>query len=291
MKNSKTIWLVTTDALKEGLWFREMEDFKVGMNYVAVQVAVSDVKVLAFILMSNHVHFVLEGSWEEVLAFVNGFKMRYGRYLQRKYGVHDFLRRNKVDLREVPFEDEAQERAIAYVQMNCVAANICSHPTQYPWGSGGVFFNSAPEKGAALGAMSVRARRRLLHCAIELPSDWIFGEEGYVLPSSYLKIKYVESLFRSPKRMNYFLQSSSKARKRMETGTADLPAFRDQTILGAMPDLSRTLFGKSSFAEMSEAERAEFLRQIRFRFNSNVNQLARVVGISYEEAARLLDSC
>ena len=59
MNDEKKIWLVSTDHLEEGLWFREEEDFKVGMNYVAVQVSQSGVTILAFILMSNHVHFIL----------------------------------------------------------------------------------------------------------------------------------------------------------------------------------------------------------------------------------------
>ena len=29
---SKDYWLVTTEHLKEGLWFRDDDDYKVGMN-------------------------------------------------------------------------------------------------------------------------------------------------------------------------------------------------------------------------------------------------------------------
>lgn len=107
MRNEKKIWLVTTDHLEDRLWFRVEDDFKAGMNLVAVQASLSDVIVLAFILMSNHVHFVLYGTREEVLAFIHGFKMRYARYLQLKYDLREFLRRNGVDLREIP-EDEGQ---------------------------------------------------------------------------------------------------------------------------------------------------------------------------------------
>ena len=114
--------------------------------------------------------------------------------------------------------------------------------------------------------------------------------DGYILPASYLNVKYVEALFRTPKRMNFFLQNSSKARKRMESYEADLPSFRDQIVLSALPDLCRSLYGKSSFAELSLPEQAETLRQLRFRFSSNVNQLARVTGMSYAETAKLLDS-
>ena len=63
----KRIYLLTTEHLKKGLWFREDEDFRVAMNFVAIQAAASpEVLVLAFILMSNHVHFVLKGKEEDV---------------------------------------------------------------------------------------------------------------------------------------------------------------------------------------------------------------------------------
>lgn len=52
-------YLVTTDHLTESIWFRDDQDFKTGMNYVAIIALVSGIKVLAFILMSNHVHLVL----------------------------------------------------------------------------------------------------------------------------------------------------------------------------------------------------------------------------------------
>ena len=50
----KKIYLLSTDHLEDGLWFRDDEDFCVAMNYVAIQAASSpEVAVLAFILMSN----------------------------------------------------------------------------------------------------------------------------------------------------------------------------------------------------------------------------------------------
>ena len=53
-------YLVTTEHLKEGLWFRDENDFRAGMNFVAIQAYQSKVTVLAFILMSNHLHFVVQ---------------------------------------------------------------------------------------------------------------------------------------------------------------------------------------------------------------------------------------
>ena len=35
----KKIYLLTTAHLEDGLWFRDEEDFKVAMNYLAIQAA------------------------------------------------------------------------------------------------------------------------------------------------------------------------------------------------------------------------------------------------------------
>jgi REP element-mobilizing transposase RayT len=143
-------YLVSTDHLEEGLWFRDDEDFITGMNYVAIQAARGRVTVLAFILMSNHLHFVVNGRWEDVKAFIDALKCRYSRYLRSKYGEKEFLRRNRVDIQEVEDVEDAVRRVIAYVQMNSVAANICLTPSQYPWGTGDVFFCSTPRTGTRI---------------------------------------------------------------------------------------------------------------------------------------------
>ena len=62
--------LVSTNHLEGRLWFRDDDDFKVGMNDVAILSAILNIKVVAFILMSNHVHFILEGTRENALMFI-----------------------------------------------------------------------------------------------------------------------------------------------------------------------------------------------------------------------------
>ena len=289
----RKLYLISTEHLENMVWFRSEDDFRVGMNYVAVLAAeFSKVTVLVFILMSNHVHFVLYGKREDVISFINQFKRRYSQYVRRKYGVREFLRNNKVDVKVIEFADEAPERAYAYVQMNCVAANICSHPCQYPWGTGNVFFNPSLKKdGIRVGDMSGRALKRMLHSeGISLPDDWIVSGDGYILPESYVNVKAVEDCFKTPQRLDYFYRNSSKAKMRLESTDSNLPSFRDQIILPAVNELCRTLFDKKSFEMLSINEQVEILRQLRFRFSADTHQLARVCGLSYKEVSRLLDN-
>ena len=281
-------YLVSTDHLSKRLWFRDDEDFKVGMNYIAILAVTSNVRILAFILMSNHVHFVLEGTEEDVQAFITEFKRRYSKYYQRKYGVREFLRENGVDITPVWLDGESLERAIAYVQMNCVAANICAHPSQYRWGTGSLFFNADRSKGTPLCSLSRRTQIRTLKSNSPLPRSFSLTEAGYIDPASYVECSFVEQLFHTPNRYNFKLQNSSKAKIRLQEGA--MPAFRDQSILTATPDLIRSLFRKNSFQELSREEKGELLKQLRFRFSADVAQLSRILEIPYEEAVSLLDS-
>ena len=281
-------YLVSTDHLSERLWFRDDEDFKVGMNYIAILAVSSRVRILVFILMSNHIHLILEGTLEDVAAFVTEFKRRYSKYYQRKYGIREFLRENGVDIRPVVRDGESLERAVAYVQMNCVAANICAHPSQYHWGTGPLFFNAAKTAGTPLGSLSRRARIRVLHSNAILPGSFMITDAGFIDPASYIDIAFVERVFRTPSRYNFHLQNSSKAKIRLQESAT--PAFRDQSIMAATPDLIRSLFRKDPWKELSREQKGELLKQLRFRFSADIAQLSRILEIPYKEAVELMES-
>ena len=281
-------WFVTTDHLTKKIWFRDNEDFKMGMNLVAVLAVALNVEVLSFILMSNHVHFVLCCSKEKAHQFIEEFKKRHSQYMSKKYGIKELLRRVGVKIDPVSGTDESLEWVIAYTNMNSVAAGICLAPTGYPWGTGDTFFWTKPAKGRRIGSFSDRARVALLHSTQPMPPHLLVGDDGYILPDSYVDVEMVQTLFRTPKRMNYFLVNSSKAKRRLASKDT-APNFRDQVVIPAIGDLCQSLFQKSSLQALTLDEQVELLKQLRYRFSSNANQLARVTGIPYQKVVELLD--
>lgn len=288
MRVQVEFWFITTDHLTDRIWFRNDDDFKMGMNLVAVLACVLSVDVVAFILMSNHVHFVLACSYAKAEEFIEEYKRRYSQYLRWKYGLKETLRGVDCEIMFVDGQNESLEWVIAYVQMNSVAANICLSPTGYPWGTGNAFFKESKVRWTHLGEYSRRAVRSILHTKEELPANLLLSDSGYILPESYVQVQFVETLYRTPKRMLFFLQYSSKAKRRLSAEN-DVPSIRDQVIVAAIPDLCQSLFRKASLGSMSESELGELLKQLRFRFSANVNQLARVTGIPYEKVVTLLD--
>lgn len=281
----KRYWFVTTAHLKAHLWFKDREDHIAGMNLVAVLAVKRQVNVVSFILMSNHVHFILEGSKDSAEAFIRRFKQMYALYYRRKYGQKELLRRNEVDIKEISPEDESLEKAVAYVLMNSVAANICTHPAQYIWGSGAWLFNENVPPCSTVGSMSRRAVQRAVHSKVPIPDNYLMDERGFISPASYIPTSWLESLFRTPKRLSFFLWNSSKAKKVKETAT-----FGDQLLIFAMKDLCISLYKKNRIEELSEPQLAEILRQLRYRFSADPFQLSRVTELPYESVCKHLDT-
>lgn len=284
-------FLVTAGHHTGEMWFRDEDDFNYGMNLIAVLSCKKGIDIIAFVLMSNHVHIIVACDCRDAaLEFIITFKQRLSSYIRNKYGVKEFLRGEAVDIREIETANGSLERAVAYVQMNPVAANICQYPALYPWGTGMTFFNPFQQKGIQIGSLSLRKQMSLLKSKFILPSEYIITEWGFISPVSYVKYKEVESLFRSPKRYNYILSNSSKVKAMTrETGFAP-PAFRDQSIRSAMGDLCNTLFQKSEVETLTPEQTAILLSQLRRRFSASVNQLARVTGISSDKISIILDS-
>lgn len=284
-------YLISTDHLSDGVWFRDDEDFIVGMNHVAVLASHKTVFILCFVLMSNHVHFVIGcDKRKQALDFITQFKNIYSRYYCTKYRVAEFLRRNKVDIRLLPAEEEALERAIAYVLMNPVAANICTHAALYPWGSGSCYFRNTPATGQPIRSLSGRKQRALLKSNVKVDQSYCLCPSGYIMPESYICIPFVEKVFRKAGRFNYFLNSSSKAKARFESERNLVPSFRDQVLISAIGDICHTLFQKRLFNECNDREKARVAYELKRRFSADPKQIARVLGCDSKEISLWLDA-
>ncbi len=276
-------WLISTDHFTDKLWFKEEDDFKMAMNIPPLIATTMAVKILSLILMSNHVHFLVAGSRDDAQIFINRFKKMYSQRFSKKYGSQSLLLKNGTDIRELTLENESLEKGIAYVQMNSVAANISLTPSDYPWGTGNAFFRTQRPSGTLVSEMSSRALIACIHSTSSLPGNYLI-KDGFVDTASYAAVEFVESLFRTPKRMNYFFHHSSKA-KRAQEGVS----FEDSFVLSALGYLSYNLNGERNISQLSESQQSEVLRQIRYRFSADPNQLARVSGLPYEEVCRLLE--
>lgn len=67
-------WHITTPGTSSEILFLSADDFIFAINTLALVSSLSDCRIIAFALMSNHIHFVLSGSKDDCLRLFFVFK-------------------------------------------------------------------------------------------------------------------------------------------------------------------------------------------------------------------------
>lgn len=279
---------VYTKGLKDDLIFRDREDFITGMNYVPVSIQLSGAAVVAFVLMSNHLHFILYSSRKNAEMFIDTYKRIISRYISNKYGVRKLLRSVPTTCSEIDLRDDSLKRIIAYVLNNPVNAGINCIAQNYEWGSGRCYFTNCVDRlSKPLCEYTVRERCSLLKSQVELSGHFRFNSHGYIEPGQYVMSDMVEKLYRNPKSMEYFLSTSHKAG--VDISKDGPMTFSDNLVLAGLNELLDKRYSGVSISDLSLTLRIRIILELRKQFNCTKKQLSRVTGISLRDIVNMLE--
>jgi putative transposase len=116
--------------------FRDDPDYLEYLKLLARSVERFGWYILAYCLMGNHVHLVVETPQPNLPAGMQWLHGNYGRYFNDRHDLfgHVFQGRYK-SIRQAT--DEQLWHVLRYVALNPVEAGLCKHPRDYPWSSYG----------------------------------------------------------------------------------------------------------------------------------------------------------
>lgn len=275
---------IYTKGLEDKIIFRDSQDYIAGMNYVAIAQYKTKVRILAFVLMSNHFHFAVCASVADALAFINLFKRLISVYIMNRYGENAYLRRMITSCDPIPTSDDNLKRLIAYILDNPVKAGVNCVAFAYQWGSASCYFSSAVSESTPVSSMNTRVQRNLLRSNVLLPDSYLLGNQGYILPHSYIDIKFVEMLFSRPKSLEYYLSISASSRKIKR----DTVVFSDEIVSKAMRELLSNKYGAASLHDLDVELQKNLARELRTYFNASAKQIARITGMHLKDAIAYL---
>ena len=283
---------VCTEGLEQAVLLRDDEDFRVAWNYLALSAWRCGVEVVAFTIMSNHVHqLLLSLERDMVRKTVRLYKQLLSAYLQNKYGISKIMHRSDDSITLI---DSIQylRNCIAYIYRNPVSAKICARPEAYKWTSYHSCFKTtvADAHVQRVCELNTTMVRRLFRTGISLSKcKYEVNSEGYLTLDSFVRNDIVSKLFwHSGKSFLYHMGACNDTKMEYELVYQPLMNVTDMDMQDAIAKYVAKRYGSKSISELTTSEKCSILRSIFFNFRTTVPQLSRILGLPRELVRRML---
>ncbi len=273
---------ICTDGKAVPWLFQDTKDFIAGINRIGICHVMTKVIVVAYILMDNHVHFVVHGNMLQCKEFINLYKRLTGKWISIRYGYKDYLHCLPVEIIRIENE-ESLLNTIAYIDRNAMVAGYRNMPGEYPWGSSRYVFKEPDlhvEGYRTVGSLTRREQRAILNTHAILPSGWKINDEGMILPTSFVSVRRLESIFKTAARYSYFLarKLEGEVEQSMEqTRKAFIP---NKELRAILHEMVQKKFGQDDIRSLDMNARLNLARTLRYSYGSTVKQIARMLHLT-----------
>lgn len=280
-----------TNGLKKGLIFTSDQDFTYGMNAIGLcKLKFHNIRILAFCLMGNHIHFVIDSSEEEGISFMRYYKLLIGNYLKITYGKERSLKGADIGFKCMS-DAEYCVNAIAYVLRNPISAGLLISPTEYRWSSACLYFGSRIFRQEVWDIVKNIGRERLrsiTHSHGSFPDDWRINNNGLIFPGEYTDYKDVEIIFGKPAQLIYHITKNNDLIIEQDTGILSKFHYSDEELCESRNTLILNHFRKKQLTELSIEEKISLASMMKKRYRLLFPTLSRLVGINRQILRQLL---
>lgn len=270
---------ICTDGKALPWMFLDTRDFIAGINRIGICVVMTGIVVIAYTLMDNHVHFILHGTLPQCKAFINLYKKLTGKWILTRYGHNNFLHNLPVEIIRIE-DEESLLNTIAYIDRNAMVAGFRHLPGEYPWGSARYMFkaeNAGTESCRPIGSFTRRQQKSLLNSHTTLPQDWKVDCDGMILPTSFMNVTRLESLFRSPARYSYFLAKKLEGIVEQKMEHSRKSFIPDKELRPVVRQLALEQYGSDDIKSLNVKARLNIARTLRYDYGSTLKQISRMI--------------
>ena len=279
---------VCTDGNAINWIFKDDADFIAGINRIGICAIETGVLVIAFILMDNHVHFILYGSMPQCKNFITKYKLLTGKWISTRYNLSEYLKHLPSHL--ILIEDEEQLLdTVAYIDRNSIVAGYKFLPSSYPWGTAKYMFQTGiahPEPIRTLSKMTKAEMRSTLKTWALLPENWKIDVNGMILPECFIELNLIERLFKSPAKYLYHLSKKLEGKIELKEGTKTF--LPDKDLRPITETLSTQLYGTAEIKTLDFNSRILIAKKLRYNYAATTKQISRMVGIADDVLSKFI---
>ncbi len=276
---------VCTEGLEQVALLRDADDYRVAWNYLALAAWRTGVEVVAFVLMSNHLHAIFAcRDISQAIKTVRLYKQLLAQYLKFKYGLTKVMHCTDDSIVKI---DTVQYllNCIAYVFRNPVSAKICKKPEEYRWSSySSCFSKDDVPSGQLISELGFSKKRAMLRTAMDLTScPFQINDRGMIVLTTFVRNDIVERAFRnSGKSFLYHLGCCNDAKMEYELVYQPLMNITDGEMHEMIAKHVADRFRGKAISELTTSEKCSILKSLYFSYKTTIPQLSRIIGLPRE---------
>lgn len=268
-----------TNPLASDVFYHDDQDKILAMNRIALDSARYPIQILAFTLMSNHFHFIVEGNSDECLAFFNDLKESLRRSLSRKGRLGLF---KSIQASATPITSLKQLRdEIAYVLRNPYVVRSDVNPLAYKWSSGYLYYNDLLPFLAQVPINKLNAgqKRQLSGSRNYALPEHLFLTGDYISPASYINPTDVEQYFSGARQFTLWVYKNIEAQVEVSARYNEVPNLNDDEVLRVTLQLCQHQFGAKRPSTLSESDKKQLAILLKNDYHVSNGQLARFTSL------------
>lgn len=275
-RENAPFWHLYTSGKDMPLLFRNDDEFKFVMNVIAREAfEFPDVRIIAFEVMGNHVHFLLSGQQSRCFMYFRGLRRRIARGIGRlPLGFSPSLK--------AVGELRALRNTIVYIHRNGYVADPRKTPFSYPWGTG-PFYYCNPKFSVTLADLKDSELRLMFRSrSPKLPDNYLVVD-SYVSPSSYCAINLGMSMFREAHHYYSLLNKNVEAYGDVAVEIGDGAFLTDNELFSVLAGIVNDRYGSPDIRKLTKQQKLELARKLRYEYCSSNSQISRLLNLSQFE--------
>ena len=277
--DSGPFYHVCTTPVEDDVLFRTCDDYVLINNIIAVAVFLSGVRLLAYAIMDNHLHFILEGKKSDCAVFYGAVHKMLMNYYTRHGRASSFAKMTPEYIDITSLNQLLTE--IAYVIRNPFVVRADVNALAYPWTSGYLYFNPMADIGgeSASTLTGRRLRAFIRSRTLTEEDERIRVKDGKANPASFVDYKRVEAFFGSARDFQMQVFKNVEAQVETSKRLGEKPQLNDQEMISVAFKLCRALFSVSQLKDLSEEQKKRLARTLKEEFGGSNKQIARCTNL------------
>ena len=265
--------------------FRDSREKSLAILYMALAALESGTGILAYNIMSNHVHVILHGLGAR--DFYDKFVAMFNNYLRRHGRKNALL---PVEPTIVPINNLIQFREeVAYVLRNKFVVDVDENLFLSPSCSGYLYFN--PQLEAVVSALPYSysdkmSKRKVMQITLTtdgtLPPGLKFFNDN-IAPSCFVEYTLVERLFGNARQFVFSMFKNVESQVEVAARVKEEFFMPDEEAFKVAWKFSHTTWAVDELKQLSPVQKRELAKHMKLTYYSSNGQLVRVTGLSKSE--------